>query len=62
MMQVETVATKKPQASREGKVVVSFWVTPDVRDRLKILAIKEGITLQDLLEGSATDRLKKARS
>lgn len=47
--------------SRDGMVRLCFPVEPDVRDRLKILAIKEGITLQDLLETAAADLLKGSR-
>lgn len=59
MMHVEMDTAKKPQASRIGKVNVSFWIPPDERDKLKILAIKRGVTLQELLEAAAADLLKR---
>jgi hypothetical protein len=46
--------------SRKGKVALVCYVTPAVRDALKIHAIRTGTSIQELLEKAAEAIVAKA--
>ena len=49
------------QPSREGKVSISVWVTPEERDTLKIVAIEQKTSVQDILKAAVDRALAKKR-
>lgn len=46
--------------AREGKVMVGGYFSPDVRRRLHLVSLDEGVTIQNLI-GEGLDAVMKAR-
>lgn len=59
------MAAKRPRQSyqqpgRADRVAIAFYVAPDVRDALKIHAIRTGSSVQELMEKAAEAIVAKA--
>jgi len=46
--------------SRKGKVNLGFWADPETRKYLKMAALEDGVSLQELMDGMI-ENFKKSR-
>ncbi len=53
------ITKRKVPASRAGRVGVTFWVTPEMKQAIAILAAETGYTKQALLEEALNDKLER---
>ena len=50
------------QANRAGKALLTVWVDPPIRDAIKILAIKKGVTVTDFITADIESLVSKSKT
>lgn len=55
------IGSKPVAPSREGKVAITYWEDPEVRDDLKIAAVRAGQSVQEIIARAVRGELRKMR-
>jgi hypothetical protein len=53
-----TIEGKRPDA-RKGRKAIAFWVDPGVSMQVRMLGLRSGRTVQDLMEEAVEDLFRK---